>query len=100
MSETEVKGLREAFWDGSQDVDYIDEGTTTTAAGTKSYEVDNSQWYIAGYDAPWISYSYYPAKLRLTLTEILHMREVAKKDAALRKTFKKLTPFIEVEVDF
>ena len=57
-----------------------------------------TDWYTLPY---YPSYTYtWPAKIRLTLSEVEHLRKLAKKDAALRETLEKFAPHIDIEVDF
>lgn len=53
---------------------------------------------VTTYYQPW-TYMW-PAKITLKLSEVEHLRKLAKSDAKLRGTLKKFAPFIEVEVDF
>lgn len=61
-----------------------------------SVSTDQSLW--GRYWYPW-PHSYKP-QISLTLTEVEHLRKLAKSDKKLRKTLQKFTPYIEVRVDF
>lgn len=72
---------------------WTDEAATTTATWVNNPGNSINYWYT-----PW--YQTYSPSVTLTLTEVEHLRKLAKKDSKLRKTLKKFTPYIAVEVDF
>ena len=47
----------------------------------------------------WPGYSY-SAKIELSLSEVMYLRESAVGDKKLRKVLKKFAPYIEITVDF
>lgn len=71
-----------------------------TATLTTNWLETNSANYCVTY--PWNSYTYtwYPGKVRLTLTEIEKLRAAAKKDKQIKEILSKFTNHIEIEVDF
>lgn len=61
----------------------------------------------AGYYSSWVSSSYcWPTyytkyeKIRLTLSDVEHLRKCAREDKKLKAALQKIAPHIEVEVDF
>lgn len=69
-----------------------DASSSTLYIGDKLW-VEPSQWH---YSYTWPT----PAKIRLTLSEVLHLRTAAKKDKKLKETLQKIAPHVEIEVDF
>lgn len=57
------------------------------------------EWYYRE-PYPWQWARWEKAEIELTMTEVEHLRECAKKDKALRKTLEKFTSYIKVRVDF
>lgn len=51
---------------------------------------------------PWNGYSwtYGITKIRLTLSDVEHMRKCAAKDKKLKAALRKIAPHVEVEIDF
>lgn len=83
------------------------DNTFATNGGAHSYQlkstVNNSSlvggvWYN-DYWYPYWNYSYRP-RIELTLTEVEHLRTLAKNDKKLKDTLNKFTPWIQVVVDF
>ena len=62
------------------------------------WSVGSSVNWCYPYYQPW-AYSYKP-QITLALSEVEHLRKLAKGDKKLRKTLKKFAPYIAVEVDF
>ena len=84
---------------------WLDSDTATSATltigGTYTPSSTGDWWYTPTYPAiyhTWPTYS--ERKIRLTLSEVEHLRKAARKDAKLRETLRKFSPHIEVEVDF
>lgn len=86
-SETPTVAYLNSTW---LDADVID--TTGGTACANSYIT---------YTYPWTT-TYYttPTRIRLTLSDVEHLRKCAAKDAKLKKALRKIAPYIEVEVDF
>src|SRR2546429_2115732 len=66
--------------------------SNVATTNTKGFWI-NDYWY------PYWTYSYQP-KIQLTLTEVEHLRKLAKEDKRLKETLNKFTPWIQVVVDF
>lgn len=71
---------------------------TLTTFPTGDYWPSN-YWVQPIYQWPTTTY-YTSPKIRLTLSEVEHMRECAAKDKKLRAALQKIAPYVEVEVDF
>lgn len=63
---------------------------------------NNNGWWYAGDYYPYVTYRTVlaPAKIKLKLSEVERLREVARADEAVRATLQKFTAHIEIEVDF
>lgn len=90
-SEGEIVYLTNGWLEDSEASSTTSSVTTNTAAG--SYTIWTTPYY------GWTNYGYEP-KIRMTLTEIEHIRKLCKSDQRLKATMQKLTPYITVEVDF
>ena len=79
--------------------DWLDATTTAnvTTGALSDYNV-NTFYSNYPYYQPW-AYTYKP-EITLTLSEVEHLRKLAKGDRKLRKTLKKFAKYIAVEVDF
>lgn len=69
-----------------------------TVGGTT--DACNYQWWVTPtYTWPSYYYTQHP-RIRLTLTEVEHLRKLCRSDRRLRETMEKVAPYIDVEVDF
>lgn len=85
----------------SLSTNWFEHGEVTSASTTIRNASSVDYWsgtYYPTYYTPW-AYHREP-EITLTLTEVEHLRELAKGDKRLRKTLKKFAKFIAVEVDF
>lgn len=85
---------------------WLDTETTKTFATTDGGggQLKSNVNYAAGiwlndYWYPYWNYNYQP-RIQLTLTEVEHLRTLAKNDKRLKDTLNKFTPWIQVVVDF
>jgi len=60
----------------------------------------NDYNWVYPYQSVYVSPSSDPRPIKLTLTEVEHLRKRAKGDQKLRKTLQKFTDLIEITVDF
>lgn len=111
QSDTLAAIMRDGVRVGSSKVaylntDWLDQTNTTERADIEfvgNASVGGSSLACLTYTYPWNGYgwtSVREAKIRLTLSDVEHMRKVAASDVKLRAAFQKIAPHIEVVVDF
>lgn len=73
-------------------------GATLTVGSTNTLTGD---WWTPTYPSYWYTYpTYSERRIRLKLSEVERLREVARKDEGVREILQKFSPHIEIEVDF
>lgn len=86
--------------------DWVDNTAGGIEIGNNQNAITTTDCVDYGWLQPFTTHYHYSwcacqtSKITLTLTEAMHLRKMAKADNKLRKTLRKLTPYIEVEVDF
>lgn len=75
---------------------------SNTASATLSIGGNiSSDWYTPTYPTYYYTWpTYSERKIRLKLSEVERLREVARKDEGVREILQKFSPHIEIEVDF
>ena len=71
---------------------WLDFTPSDVALWTVTYTLNPDYWPIY--------YNSGQIKISLTLSQVMHLRELALEDKKLRKVLKKFAPYIEVVVDF
>ena len=83
----------------------MDESLTRMVIGEDGQVLNNTgNWVYPVYSEPYTDwhYSWYvpPTKITLPLSDVLLLRDRAKKDKELREVLRKIAPHLETTVDF